>query len=1034
MFDYCETLTSLNVSNFDTSQALDIGFMFGYCRKISSLNVSNFDTSKVTYMGGLFCGCNMVNSLNVSKFDTSKVEYMELMFSGCNKINSLNVSNFDTSKVKNMNSMFSGCSMLNSLNLSNFDTSKVTNMEGMFNGCSTLNTLNLSNFDTSKVDNMKRMFIGCHLLSSLILSNFETSKVKSMEEMFYNCRMLSILNLSSFNSSKLNDIDYMFQYCYNLEYINLKIAEFNDQISKENVFRYSSQNVLLCTEKEEKLKIFFNKHYIVSCYNKNYEYKCYSNITIVMNNKYICEMCGNNFYMKYNDNNNLNIICFDSKPENYYFDTNQLVYKPCYQSCKTCNIDGNPEEHNCIECKEDYTDEYQISIYKNCYKNTFENNENTIENNENTEKTEENMDNTNRNNEKTAEIKDNTIENAIKNNEDTIGNNGNIIENTYYSNTKLTDVVDNKYSNETIQEIINNLKNEINITDIDKGVDKIIPENNIIVKFTSTLNQENNEDNNITLRLGPCENLLKTKYNISYNDSLYIIQIISEEEGMKIPKIEYEVYYPLYSINNLTKLDLTICQGTKVEISINVIINYQIDKHNASSDYYNDPCYKLTSEDGTDISLKDRRNEFVNNNLSLCEENCELIDYNYTKEKAICSCDVKSNIPEKSDIKFNKNIFMNNFIKKIDGLNVLKCGKIAWKANNLKNNSGFYIIFFIIVLYFITTFIFWYRSFIILKKVIIYIISFFNNPEKIKEVNQKQIKNKNRIKNKQEEEYDSNNINKLVVYTKENETKKENTKHNTNDMISENYLELGGLSDMYIKELNEQKDFEMNSSDYEEALKLDHRNFLQYYISLIKNDHPIMISFAPYNDYNSRIIKIFLFFFSFNICLDLNALFFNNDSIHKIYEDKGKYNFSYQFPQIFYSALITRIVDILIKYLALTQDTIVELKKEKEKKELEINHEKKIKRILKIKFISFFIINFIILVFFWYYVTCFCGIYENTQKHLMINTIVSLIIVELLPFILYLIPGILRIAALRVEKPTRKLLYKLSCFFVKYLR
>ena len=239
---------------------------------------------------------------------------------------------------------------------------------------------------------------------------------------------------------------------------------------------------------------------------------------------------------------------------------------------------------------------------------------------------------------------------------------------------------------------------------------------------------------------------------------------------------------------------------------------------------------------------------------------------------------------------------------------------------------------------------------------------------------------------------------------------------------------------MYIKELSEQKDFEMNSLDYNEALQLDHRNFLQYYISLIKYDHPIMISFAPYNDYNSRIIKIFLFFFSFNICLDLNALFFNNDSIHKIYEDKGKYNFSYQFPQIFYSALITRIVDILIKYLALTQDTIVELKKEKEKKELEINHEKKIKRILKIKFISFFIINFIILVFFWYYVTCFCGIYENTQKHLMINTIVSLIIVELLPFILYLIPGILRIAALRVEKPTRKLLYKLSCFFVKYLR
>ena len=41
--------------------------------------------------------------------------------------------------------------------------------------------------------------------------------------------------------------------------------------------------------------------------------------------------------------------------------------------------------------------------------------------------------------------------------------------------------------------------------------------------------------------LGECENILKSYYNISNNNSLYILQIISEEEGMKIPKIEYEV-------------------------------------------------------------------------------------------------------------------------------------------------------------------------------------------------------------------------------------------------------------------------------------------------------------------------------------------------------------------------------------------------------------------------------------------------------------------------------------------------------------
>ena len=61
------------------------------------------------------------------------------------------------------------------------------------------------------------------------------------------------------------------------------------------------------------------------------------------------------------------------------------------------------------------------------------------------------------------------------------------------------------------------------------------------------------------MNLGECENKLKNDYNISYNNSLYILQIITEEEGMKIPKIEYEVYYPLTG-NNLTKLNINSCK------------------------------------------------------------------------------------------------------------------------------------------------------------------------------------------------------------------------------------------------------------------------------------------------------------------------------------------------------------------------------------------------------------------------------------------------------------------------------------------
>ena len=71
-------------------------------------------------------------------------------------------------------------------------------------------------------------------------------------------------------------------------------------------------------------------------------------------------------------------------------------------------------------------------------------------------------------------------------------------------------------------------------------------------------------------------------------------------------------------------------------------------------------------------------------------------------------------------------------------------------------------------------------------------------------------------------------------------------------------------------------------------------------------------------------IIFLIFLFLFSLCFDLvvNALFFNDDTMHKIYEDKGSFNFLYQIPQILYSTLISRFIDTLIKNFALLQDSI----------------------------------------------------------------------------------------------------------------
>ena len=759
-----------------------------------------------------------------------------------------------------------------------------------------------------------------------------------------------------------------------MEYVNLKLAKINQDITFSSLCNHPPK-LTICSENDDWQEIFnFSEKQYVNCLSKNFSFninetlnrmKCFKKNPDYLYNP--CQICGNNYFEKREIIDNITYInCYEYK-EGYYFDDEILEYKLCYFSCKSCNMSGNESEHNCIECNENHGIEFNLSIYKNCF-----------------------MD----------------------------------IHTDLETNIRTKDTSEIKNETELMQIMIKNLFSQLNISNIDNGIDNKIYEKNISMILTSTKNQKNNENEKmITIDLCRCDNILKEEYNISENDPLYILQIIYEEEGMKIPKIEYEVYYPFYN-NNLTKLNLTVCKGTKIEISIPVKLNDDnIDKYNPKSGYYNDICYKTTSESGTDISLKDRQNEFVENNMTLCEENCDLINYNYTSEKAKCSCDIKTNINPNCDFKFNKKEFFKSFtyIKNIANINIIKCYKIVLNVKNLVNNYGFYIMAFIMFLYFMTNIIFWFISY---KKLMKYM---FNLPIILNNIESLDVQPKAEKKN--------NPIKKKIKKTKKiriSKKKKNNNENNFNIHSINEKISLRNNNNRIEHIYNKQKDFEINSLEYEEAIRLDKRNYFQYYLSLLKYNHPLLFSFGTYNDYNSRIIKIFLFFFSLSSDLTINALFFNDNTMHKVYRDKGKYNLLFQIPQILYSTLISRVIDTLIKYFALFQDSIVELKQEKGKNNIKKKYAR-ILNIIKIKIILFFVLAFIILLFFWYYIACFCGIYVNTQIHLIKDSVISLIVSLIFPFIINLIPGIFRISALKIEKSSGKYLYKFSFFLENYL-
>jgi hypothetical protein len=86
----------------------------------------------------------------------------------------------------------------------------------------------------------------------------------------------------------------------------------------------------------------------------------------------------------------------------------------------------------------------------------------------------------------------------------------------------------------------------------------------------------------------------------------------------------------------------------------------------------------------------------------------------------------------------------------------------------------------------------------------------------------------------------------------------------------------------------------------------------------------------------------------------------------------------------------------------------------------------KVKKCLKIKRIIFMIIGCLLLLFFWYYLSCFCSVFINTQISLIKDTLISYCLSLIYPFGINLLPGLLRIPA--IKNKNQKFLYILSRF------
>ena len=410
---------------------------------------------------------------------------------------------------------------------------------------------------------------------------------------------------------------------------------------------YTCKNLAQCSSCVEGYFLNLNK-----CYDCNYNCKTASD-------ECKCDSCYGGFYLK-------NFQCLNCADFN----------------CKNCPDGYNKliiDENKCLdECKKDdtYIFEYKNVCYKKCPNNTYIKEDS--EDNSCLEIVPEGyyLDKKNEIYKRFNNIHDisyievNTSEHNFSHN---INCSTFYKEDYIYFNIIKTFILNNTRDNTSLEikdkilENINALLNKgFDRTYFDEGNDFILNVDNANFTITTTFNQNSNYINGTTILLGQCEAKLKEKYNIPQKDSLFILKIDISLENVR--KVEYDVYYPFF-VNNFTKLDLLVCKNTKVDILIPIEIpKHEIDKYNMSSGLYNDLCHTITSDSGTDKSLQDRRDEFIDNNLTVCEEDCIFTEYDDINKKAICSCIIKILLPLISTIQFNlikKKCFQISNISKI---------------------------------------------------------------------------------------------------------------------------------------------------------------------------------------------------------------------------------------------------------------------------------------------------------------------------------------------------------------------------------
>ena len=220
---------------------------------------------------------------------------------------------------------------------------------------------------------------------------------------------------------------------------------------------------------------------------------------------------------------------------------------------------------------------------------------------------------------------------------------------------------------------------------------------------------------------------------------------------------------------------------------------------------------------------------------------------------------------------------------------------------------------------------------------------------------------------------------------------------------------------------------EFDDMDYDDILEKDKRKFCQYLKEKIIANQIIINVFCSEEPLKPMSIKILLLVLQIDLYFLINGLFYDEEYASNIfhlekdsfYDAMGRF-----FGNLVYAALVGIIINYIIEWFFIEESQVKKIYKKK-KGNISILKSEIIRIILKIKirYIFFIVITFLITIFTLIHISCFNIVYSHLKWEWMIFSIIIIVFMQIFSVLICLIHTILRYTSLKCNSEK---IYKIS--------